>query len=481
MLFAFVFCTAEVARAGWASDEQYVNQLKQKIVEVTRDIAPYESHCHTLNLLESQASGLKTGFAQQNQKPDLVAQKILKQIHPGLQIEMQPLETKQPKDAEVWRWQCTMRGPLFALKWATEQLRQEGLFILPSANEPVTLKPDTILSFFELSFVGHHVRLGELPVREPFKRTGDNLLDLRKDLVATDIIRLQNQLTGLHERVLEIKSLPGRVQQLFEYIKKLKIIAQQSRDPWEAFAPLANLELIHFNKIELQDKNLQIWGDAISSSANAVANEWFAEMRKDGWKIQVNQMGLLFSQSELPELPVPAETKGQGGLGLLMAVDARPVDFAAAANSHATVVHGRSTDRITGQTSKVPRDKALTAAIKNLGFELFQGRGFTLLAREPHKLTSKLTSQIQGTTTGKKLALFTIQTPLSDTLSILGKDGSHEIRVPKWFAESTQLVSLSGYAPQNTWLSLLGAAVGLQTVQKRNVTYLVHPFGVNKR
>jgi len=470
--------------ADWGSDEIYVQRLQKRVEELRRAVALFERHRRSLELVEAEIANVQLGLADPRSKPDDLVRRLLRDAYPRVTITMKAARPRAPRGIAVWTWGCELKGAISELRWATQLLRQKGLFIQPAAREPVQLLPEPDQRRGKLVFIGHHIRLKEIVRRElPDEEPGADIFATRTDPLAVKIKQLRSEVGRLRKQVLDIQGFEARINSIRQYVDLLSRLAKSSRDPFQAITPLLDLELIRFRAIRHLGDRVVVEGEAPSPTALSAARSWLdRQSRRGPVRIRHEALRLLYKPPSTAQLPVPdSASPRKGPRCTLIASGARSVDLArvAARQGAAVVLQGhRADDTISGATTSLPCDHALAAAAHSMDLALVtsgpdvvalprkhQARANALLGKHPRK--------------GPLHAIDVVSMPLGQALSMLRDQVPGILEAPRATISSARPISLVGNAPVETWLRLVAATRGLQVTTGKDSVRLV-PSGSPK-
>jgi len=469
-----------MARADWTSDETYIKRLQRRVEDLKQAVGLFERHRRSLELVEAEIANVQLGLADPRSKPDELVARLLREAFPHVSLRITPLRTAVPRPPEgiaVWDWRCELAGAVSELRWATQLLRQKGLFIRPDPKEPVQLLLDPDQQRGKLIFIGHHVRLLDFASRElPDENRGPDMYATRTDPLALKIRQLRSEVTRLCQRVADIQGFEGRVNSIRQYIALLRRLTDRSRDPFQAITPLLDLELIRLDTVKHLGDQVVLEGGAPSRSMLATARRWLRrQARRRGVKIRHEGLQLLFGPPPTAPLEVPDPSAGAPRCSLV-AASARGVDVGLAAvqlaavqgKRGAAVVLGPSRTVISGVVRKdVMCDSALWAVAR--GVKLAPVRSARDLLLVPDGQRPRAEKILTGAHRGRNrspLALGLVSTSVGHALSLLRSRLPGVLNAPRPVIFDKHTLSLVGQAPARRWLRLLGAAHGLQLAGK---------------
>jgi hypothetical protein len=451
------------AAADWASDEAYIKRLDQHLKDLQRIADLFLQERRSLELVEFKFAGLQLPLADPDASPEQIVRRVLKKSFPQVKVTMRRQQTRSPPDVEIWKWRCTLVGAVEEIRWATQLLLRKGLFVRPSVDEPVTLEMARSQERGKLAFIGHHIRLKQVPVPKlPQMPTGPDLLASRSDPLAQEIRRLRGELTKLRSRVQDILSFEARVEAMRHVIKQLRALTKDGRDPFRAFTPLLDLELVRYEKLTHSGGEIAIVADTPSESARAVAEHWFKKQRKRKLRYRVAALGPIYVGPISKQLPLPAGAEAGGPTCSLKLSGARPLDLGLAAAARAVVSVGVDPVEVSGQVEPAPLRRGLEAAAAAGQIAMLWDGDSLLLVPRKAAAEAKRALAEGARPGGKAVALRQPAAPVGEALSLLQRFSGETITAPASLAGTAGLVGRAGVG---SWLRLLGAARGLRVTR----------------
>lgn len=450
------------ATADWKSDEAYIKRLRARVKQLSKVFALFERHRRALELVEAEIANVQLGLADPLGKPDVLVKKLLKDAYPGVRITMTPRHTKAPHGIGIWVWRCRIEGAMGELRWATQLLRQKGLFIVPNRSDPVQLLPERDQRRGALVFHGHHIRLKDLPVRMgKHEQIDDALLAKRTDPLAAEIRRLQAEVAQLRTRVAAV-GFEARLESIRMYIELLKGLTRRSIDPFRAITPLLDLELVRFDLIQHEGKRLVIRGATPSKSTRRAARRWLRRhFRRARLRYRIEALDLLYGNAAAVELLVPDDMGGKGPPCRLLTAGAGAVEVGLAASRRAMVVihrGGKGVRRVSGRVKRQPCERALGAAAAALGLALLREGRDVLLVPQDAATPARAALRRKPPPAGHRLLrLAMVNVPLGRALSRIACQLRGALEAPREAINGKTRVTLLGRAPVATWVRLLGA------------------------
>jgi hypothetical protein len=470
---ALLGALCRTAAADWASDEAYIKRLGQHLKDLQRIADLFLQERRSLELVEFKFAGLQLPLADPDASPEQIVRRVLQKSFPQVNVTMKRLQTQSPPDVEIWKWRCTLVGAVEEIRWATQLLLRKGLFVRPGRDEPVTLELEPSQQRGKLAFIGHHIRLKQVPVpRLPEMPSGPDLLSSRTDPLTQEIRRLRGELAGLRRRVQDILSFEARVEAMRHVIKQLRALTQDGRDPFRAFTPLLDLELVRYEKLTHSGEEIAIVADAPSESARTAAERWFGKQRKRKLRYRVAALGPIYVGPVSKQLSVPGDAGAGGTLCALKLSGARPLDLGLAAAAHAVVSVGPERVEVSGVVERAPLRRALEAAAATAQIAmLWDGDSLLFVPRKAAAEAKRLLAEgARGG--GKPVALRQPAAPVGEALSLLQRFSGEAITAPASLSGAAGLVGRAGIG---SWLRLLGAALGLRVT--RDSGWQLRPAG----
>jgi hypothetical protein len=357
-----------------------------------------------------------------------------------------------------------MTGRVGELRWATQLLRQKGLFIIPSTEEPVSLAIHPDGRSGKLKFVGHHVRLKEPPrARPPAEPSGGDVFASRTDPPAMKIKRLRKQIAALRERVAHIQGFEARIKSIRRYVKMLGQLTSKAKDPFRAITPVLGLELVRLQLVAHRGAVVSIEGTTFSKRARRTVVRWLEKQADDDLRYRTDRIGILSAKQVSGKLEVPRGARRGRARVQLIAAGARAADLATLARIRALVVApgcaGRS---VRGTTPPVTRRSVLAAALHGLGCSLLRvGPGAVMVPRDRASATRALLRKMRRPRGGRPMALRLFGVGYGQSLSSLSAHLRGKLEAPQSAVSDERPVSLTGRARSTQWARLLAAAGSL--------------------
>lgn len=458
--------------ADWDSDEAYIKQLEQYLNELEASVDLFGTYLRTLDMVEAEVSNLQLPLADPQQNPELLVRQILKKSYPKVQMEMHKLSASAPEGAEIWRWRCQLSGPVEELRWATQLLRQKGLFILPSLNEPMELRLEVNQRWGKLRFIGQHVRLSFSNVLKlPNNSPGDDALAHRTDPLADRIKELQREISSLREKMMGIMGFEMRLDAVKIVIAHLQNLAKSAEPPFRPVTPLLDFDLIQYQSIIHQGKVIKISGKIPSLSARPAILQWLRKRGTPKIRYQVDKLEPLLYSSPLKNLPIPTDARKINGPKCDISFgEARPLDIATALalfNHTAVVVReSKPGERITGQVKAMPLREAFAAGVKALHLSLIHNKAYSLI------IPSEQVSLAEASLAGSPASLLKTNRTISSKkgidlwrgatmlqmLDLVQQEMGITVEIPISLKDANSLIFIGSTSPLN-WLRLFGAAM----------------------
>lgn len=463
--------------ADWKADEAYVKRLERRLAELKASVALFERHRRELELVEAEIATVQLGLADPRGKPDELVRRLLREAYPRVSIRMEGLATKAPEGIGVWTWRCHLTGATSELRWATQLLRQKGLFILPSAKEPVKLTLDPDQRRGSLIFVGHHVRLTEIhPKQAPKDHSAGDIFAKRTDPIAARVKLLRAQIARLRDQVTDIRGFEARVNSIKQYIGMLARLTKRASDPFQAITPVLDLELVRFGALEHRGDQVVIDGAALSPSARDAAQSWLRSLSQRGLRYRADRLQLLYGAPTGVELSVPDTLEGSGPPCTLYAAAARAVDVGMVAASRGAVVACGAEGAATGRVRDLPCERALLAMAHAARAALIRdGRDALLVPLERAEKARQALRRSKARPGGKHLAL-SQAAPYGQALALLRSLlGWDSLEAPRASVSDPKPTWLVGKGTGRGWLRLLAAARGLEVAGRKRSPQLRPP------
>jgi hypothetical protein len=470
------------AVADWTGDEAYIRKLQLQLTKLKTAVALFERHQRELELVEAEIANVQLGLADPRGEPVQLVRKVLGSAFPKIRISMTRISTRAPTGVSVWRWRCVLKGAVEEIRWATQLLRQKGLFILPDAKEPVQLRLRANQRTGALSFIGHHIRLKESVTGTASEASsGADAYVNRTDHLANKIKQLRTEIAILRRKVEGIRGFEARITAIKQYLTRLRKLTRKAKDPFRAITPLLDLELVNFDTLSHQGRRVMIKGTALSASARRAAMRWLKRSPVKGVKYVPERLVARANAGTHRQLELPKLDVGGGGRFVLVAQSARPVDIAlAAARNGAVVAVGRSSRVVSGRTKQAPFYMALGAPASALGQALIRdGKHVLLLPRERNTKAINALNSGKRPRRGRKLSLLR-GVGYGEALTLV-RSFTSMLEAPRRAIDAVEPTLLAGRARPLTWLRLLGAAQGLQlVVDKRGKAAQLRPANGSK-
>jgi hypothetical protein len=460
------------ANADWAGDEAHIKQLRELLSQLKSAVEVYERQRRSLELVEAEFAGLQLPLADPSASPEKLVRQLVAKSFPDVQISMRKVAARAPLGVEIWKWECSARGAIEEIRWATQLLLQKGLFVLPSPEEPVELRLDEDQRSAVLSFTGHHIRLKEIAhPKLPSLPTEPDALARRTDPLADQIRQLRAEVLAVRARAVEIMIFEARVEAMRLVIRHLKSLTKGGRDPFRVFTPLLDLELVRYSALRHTGDELRIRGDVPSESARAAAERWFVRHGRRKVRYLVDALQPMYLEPSTQAIKA-ADMAVTGPRCSLLLAGARAVDLGAATGARAAVSVGW-TRFVSGQI-EAPAEQALQSTAHRLGLELVKSEGLALFVarKRASRATECLRAKPRIARPGPLLALRQ-RGKAKDVLAQLRRKGKRPIEVPGDALDSGQLLTLSGRAHLADWLRLVGAGLGLRLAESSGKLRLV--------
>ena len=470
------------AAADWASDEAYIRGLDKHLKELRRIADLFLHERRSLELVEFKFASLQLALADPDASPEQIVRRVLNKSFPQVKVTMTRLQTSPPPAVEIWKWRCTLAGAVEEIRWATQLLLRQGLFVVPAPGEPVTLELEPRQRRATLAFIGHHIRLKEMPVPKlPEMPTGPDTLSSRIDPLAQEIRRLRGELTGLRRRVQDILSFEARVEAMRHVIAHLRVLTKDGRDPFRAFTPLLDLELVRYEKLVHSGDEIVVDAAVPSESARQAAERWLKKQRQRKLRYRFATLRPMYGEPSAKQLALPEGSGGaEGPVCSLRLSGAQPMDLGLASAARAVVVVGLDGVQVSGEVEKTSARRGLEAAAAGAR-ELALLRDGDALLLLPRKALAKARRSLADAPRagGRVVTLRRPPGSLAEVLAALQRDGREPITAPAPILAGATTAALSGRAKVGGWLRLLGAALGLR-LTRDDAGWQLSPAGMRE-
>jgi hypothetical protein len=452
-------------RADWRGDEAHIKRLERQLAELKAAVALFERHRRALELVEAEIANVQLGLADPRGKPVRLVRKVLARTFPKIKLKMRRTPSRSPRGIGIWRWRCELAGAVEEIRWATQLLRQKGLFILPSPREPVRLVLEDDQRRGTLSFIGHHIRLKyKTPKLLPWTHSRGDALANRTDHLARKIRRLRREITVLRSKVADIQGFEARLKAIKQYLSHLRRLTNKSIDPFQAITPLLDLELIQFDSIVHRGALVLIRGSTPSPSTRVAVDQWLKSYPDKKTSYRIDRMPLQYAEAtkEAIQLPTTAR-RGRGPRYLIHAARARPVDLGALSSVDGpTVVVGKNRAEISGRIVQAPLRDLVAGMAKALDLALVRDGTSSLIVsrKRGDSAASALRASRHLKGRKRKRRRLRLSSPLGATLSLLRRFIA--FKAPGTAIEATEPTFLIGRASPQRWIRLVGAGAGLR-------------------
>jgi hypothetical protein len=452
------------AAADWASDEAYLKQLAGQLKRLKSAADLFAQHRRALELAEAEFSALQLPLADSTASPERIVRQVLASSFPQVRAKMAKLATRSPLGVEIWKWRCTVEGAVDEIRWATQLLLQKGLFVLPSAAEPVRMTFEPGQRRGALVFIGHHIRLRDVPSPKlPQVPGGSDALATRTDPLADDIRRLRREVMVLRKRVLDIIVFEARIEAMRLVVKHLKSLTKDGRDPFRVFTPLLDLELVQYRTLMHDGQEVAVTASAPSESARAAARRWLEKQGRPQLRYRFQELGLLYGAAAARVLPLADDGPIGGHACALRLAGARAIDLGAAGGAPAIVTVGATPGTISADVPRGPLRRALAAAARAATLELLWAARDVLVVPQSLAAAAQRALADRGRVASASVALLQPRTTVARALALLRASSLGPVETPAAVMNDSRPAALVGRAPVGTWLRLLGAALGLGT------------------
>jgi hypothetical protein len=429
-----------------------------------RTAALFEQHRRSLELIRFQFASLELPLADPSASPDRIVREVLSKSFPQVKATMTRLPTRAPPDVEVWKWRCSMKGAVEEIRWAAQLLLQKGLFVRPSPAEPVKLELDEEQRRGQLAFVGHHIRLREVPVpRLPEMPTGPDVLAPRIDPLAKEIRRLHGEIAGLRRRVQDILIFEARVEAMRQVISKLESLTRGGGDPFRAFTPLLDLELVRYETLVHDGHEVAIRAAVPSESAREASVRWLSRLRRRDLRHRFVALHPMYGEPAVRKIALPEGASTAGGRRCsLRLAGARAIDIGAASGASAVVAIGPHQALVSGEVDRAPLRQGLAAAAQQGGLDLLWDREALLLVPRQRSADARRSLSEGRQAGGPRITLQQPKGTLPQALGLVRRASRTAIAAPAETMASTVGAALAGRTSVGGWLRLLGAGLGLR-------------------